>query len=118
MRGKGRVRPESVAEAVALAAGGQPFEVVYYPRAGTPEFCVKASALKAAMNIHWCSGMRFKMAFETEDSSRISWFMGTVASVQVADPLRWPNSPWRLLQVLYTFAIIIALCKILEYISC
>ncbi|KAG7950194.1 hypothetical protein I3843_13G099500 [Carya illinoinensis] len=99
MRGKGRVRPESVAEAVALAAGGQPFEVVYYPRAGTPEFCVKASALKAAMSIQWCSGMRFKMAFETEDSSRISWFMGTVASVQVADPLRWPNSPWRLLQV-------------------
>jgi hypothetical protein len=44
--------------------------------------------------------MRFKMAFETEDSSRISWFMGTIASVQVADPIRWSNSPWRLLQVL------------------
>ncbi|KAK6140227.1 hypothetical protein DH2020_026025 [Rehmannia glutinosa] len=43
--------------------------------------------------------MRFKMAFETEDSSRISWFMGTVSSVQVADPIRWPDSPWRLLQV-------------------
>jgi hypothetical protein len=39
------------------------------------------------------------MAFETEDSSRISWFMGTVSAVQVADPIRWPNSPWRLLQV-------------------
>ncbi|XVF68565.1 hypothetical protein PTKIN_Ptkin11bG0012900 [Pterospermum kingtungense] len=99
LRGKGKVRPEAVLEAVAMAAAGQPFEVVYYPRASTPEFCVKASAVKAAMRIPWCSGMRFKMAFETEDSSRISWFMGTVSSVQVADPIRWPNSPWRLLQV-------------------
>ncbi|KAM3399107.1 auxin response factor 18 isoform X1 [Capsicum galapagoense] len=98
-RGKGRVRPESVVEAAYLAASGQPFEVVYYPRANTPEFCVKASSVNAAMRIQWCSGMRFKMAFETEDSSRISWFMGTISSIQVADPIRWPNSPWRLLQV-------------------
>lgn len=97
---RGRVRAESVTEAAALAANGQPFEVVYYPRASTPEFVVKASAVRATMQIQWCSGMRFKMAFETEDSSRISWFMGTISSVQVADPIRWPNSPWRLLQVL------------------
>lgn len=101
LRGSGasKVKPESVVEAVSLAAAGQPFEIVYYPRASTPEFCIKASAVRAAMRVHWCSGMRFKMAFETEDSSRISWFMGTVSSVQVADPIRWPNSPWRLLQV-------------------
>lgn len=98
-RGGKRVRAESVIEAASLAANGQSFEVVYYPRASTPEFCVKASAVRAAMRIQWCSGMRFKMAFETEDSSRISWFMGTISSVQVADPIRWPNSPWRLLQV-------------------
>ncbi|KAK4483401.1 hypothetical protein RD792_010587 [Penstemon davidsonii] len=98
-RERGKVRPESVVEAAFLAANGQPFEVVYYPRASTPEFCVKASSVTAAMRIQWCSGMRFKMPFETEDSSRISWFMGTVASVQVADPNRWPNSPWRMLQV-------------------
>ncbi|KAK2643370.1 hypothetical protein Ddye_025133 [Dipteronia dyeriana] len=102
MRGNGggsRVKPEAVVEAVALAASGKPFEVVYYPRASTPEFCVKASTVRAAMRVHWCSGMRFKMAFETEDSSRVSWFMGTISSVQVADPIRWPNSPWRFLQV-------------------
>lgn len=99
IKGRGKVRPESVIEAATLAAKGQPFEVVYYPSAGTPEFCVKASSLSAAMRIQWCSGMRFKMPFETEDSSRISWFMGTIASVQVADPILWPNSPWRLLQV-------------------
>ncbi|KAF6167853.1 hypothetical protein GIB67_027631 [Kingdonia uniflora] len=98
-RGKERVRPDSIIEAATLAANGQPFEVVYYPRASTPEFCVKASTVEVAMQIQWCPGMRFKMPFETEDSSRISWFMGTISSVQVADPVRWPNSPWRLLQV-------------------
>ncbi|XP_059457380.1 auxin response factor 18 [Corylus avellana] len=96
---RGKVRGESVVEAVNLAAKGQPFEVVYHPRASTPEFFVKASAVRAAMQIQWSSGMRFKMPFETEDSSRISWFMGTISSVQVADPVRWPDSPWRLLQV-------------------
>ncbi|XP_012093265.2 auxin response factor 16 [Jatropha curcas] len=96
---KGKVRAESVIQAATLAANGQPFDAVYYPRASTPEFCVKASAVRAAMQIQWCPGMRFKMAFETEDSSRISWFMGTISSVQVADPIRWPSSPWRLLQV-------------------
>ncbi|PWA87228.1 PB1 domain, Auxin response factor, DNA-binding pseudobarrel domain protein [Artemisia annua] len=90
---------ESVIEAVNHAVNGEAFEVVYYPRASTPEFCVKASTVKSAMRIQWCPGMRFKMPFETEDSSRISWFMGTVSGVQVEDQIRWPNSPWRLLQV-------------------
>ncbi|KAK8659970.1 hypothetical protein V6N13_030160 [Hibiscus sabdariffa] len=99
LMGKTKVRPEQVMEAATMAAKGQQFEVVYYPRASTPEFCVKASLVKAALQIRWCSGMRFKMAFETEDSSRISWFMGSISSLQVVDPLLWPDSPWRLLQV-------------------
>nr|KYP50021.1 Auxin response factor 18 [Cajanus cajan] len=97
--GRPKVSAESVREAIMLAAGNQAFEVVYYPRASTPEFCIRTSAVRAALRIQWCSGMRFKMPFETEDSSRISWFMGTIASVQLLDPIRWPNSPWRLLQV-------------------
>jgi len=99
LSGRAKVRPEDVVEAVTQAAANKPFKVVYYPRASTPEFCIKASSVRAAMRIQWCSGMRFKMAFETEDASRISWFMGTISSVQVLDPIRWPNSPWRLLQV-------------------
>uniref|UniRef100_A0A0D9VIK6 Auxin response factor n=1 Tax=Leersia perrieri TaxID=77586 RepID=A0A0D9VIK6_9ORYZ len=98
-KGRGKVRAEDVVEAARLASVGQPFEAVYYPRASTPEFIVRAAAVRAALRVQWCPGMRFKMAFETEDSSRISWFMGTVAGVQVADPIRWPQSPWRLLQV-------------------
>jgi hypothetical protein len=50
--------------------------------------------------------MRFKMPFETEDSSRISWFMGTISSVHVQDPIHWPDSPWRLLQVINKYMII------------
>ncbi|CAO2043038.1 unnamed protein product [Urochloa humidicola] len=95
----GKVPPEDVVAAVRLAAAGQPFEVVHYPRASTPEFCVRADTVRASMHVPWCPGMRFKMAFETEDSSRISWFMGTVAAVKAADATRWPHSPWRLLQV-------------------
>ncbi|KAI3790476.1 hypothetical protein L2E82_03544 [Cichorium intybus] len=78
---------------------GQPFEVVYYPRASTSELWVKASNVKVATRIQWCPRMRFKMAFETEDSSRISCFMGTISLVQVDDQIRWPNSPRRLLLV-------------------
>ncbi|EEC77655.1 auxin response factor 10 [Oryza sativa Japonica Group] len=96
---KGKVPPENVLTAATRATTGQPFEVLYYPRASTPEFCVRAAAVRTAMAVQWCPGMRFKMAFETEDSSRISWFMGTVAGVQASDPVRWPQSPWRLLQV-------------------
>jgi hypothetical protein len=95
----GKVPPEDVVAAARLAAAGQPFEVVHYPRSSTPEFCVRAAAVRASMQVPWCPGMRFKMAFETEDSSRISWFMGTIAGVKAADPTRWPQSPWRLLQV-------------------
>lgn len=98
-KGKGKLKVDSVMEAAKLAANGQPFEVVYYPRASAPEFVVKASVVRAALRVQWCPGMRFRMAFETEDSSRISWFMGTISSVQVADPIRWPGSPWRLLEV-------------------
>ncbi|KAK3158506.1 hypothetical protein QOZ80_2AG0138070 [Eleusine coracana subsp. coracana] len=98
-KARAKVRPEDVAEAARMAGAGREFEVTYYPRASTPEFCVRAAAVRAAARVQWGPGMRFKMAFETEDSSRISWFMGTIAGVQVADPVRWPQSPWRLLQV-------------------
>jgi hypothetical protein len=63
---RGKVRSESAVEAVNLAAHGQPSEVVYYPRASTPEFFVKASAVMAVMQIQWSLRMRFKMPFETE----------------------------------------------------
>ena len=87
-----------VLKAASLALAGKPFEVVYYPRASTAEFCVKAALVKQTLDHTWYPGMRFMMAFETENSSRISCFMGTIAAVQSTDPLLWPNSPRRVLQ--------------------
>ncbi|KAL5075794.1 hypothetical protein RYX36_014778, partial [Vicia faba] len=58
-----KVAFESVIEAVNCVVNGRSFEVVYYPRASTPEFCVKVSSVKSAMQIQWCSGMRFKTPF-------------------------------------------------------
>ncbi|CAH2074361.1 unnamed protein product [Thlaspi arvense] len=94
-----RVSAEMVVEAALKAASGKAFEVLYHPRMSTPEFCVMAGTVRQAMMVRWCGGMRFKMAFETEDSSRISWFMGNVSAVRPADTIHWPDSPWRLLEV-------------------
>ncbi|XP_043712769.1 auxin response factor 17-like isoform X3 [Telopea speciosissima] len=99
--GKGKVSPESVVEAAELAGAGMPFEIVYYPKAGSPDFVVKAEIVDESM--FWTTGMttagmRVKMSLETQDSSRMTWFQGTVsAAVQYSGP--WYGSPWRILQV-------------------
>ncbi|KDP32733.1 hypothetical protein JCGZ_12025 [Jatropha curcas] len=98
--GRGRVSPEAVMEAVERAAQGLPFEVVYYPRAGWySDFVVRAEVVEGALNVFWTAGMRVKMAMETEDSSRMTWFQGTIASAAAADCGPWRGSPWRMLQI-------------------
>nr|DAD39391.1 TPA_asm: hypothetical protein HUJ06_013714 [Nelumbo nucifera] len=96
---RGRVPAESVVEAAELAGVNRPFEVVYYPRAGSPDFVVKAEAVEESLNIIWMVGMRVKMAVETEDSSRMTWFQGTVSSVASPDHGPWRGSFWRMLQI-------------------
>nr|DAD24393.1 TPA_asm: hypothetical protein HUJ06_025857 [Nelumbo nucifera] len=73
---RGRVPAESVVEAAELAGANRPFEVIYYPRTGSPDFVVKA-----------------------EDSSRMTWFQGTVSSIATPDHGPWKGSFWRMLQV-------------------
>lgn len=97
--GKGKLSPKSVAEAMELAAQDMPFEVVYYPKAGWSDFVVKAEAVEEAIRVRWSPGMRVKMAVETDDSSRLTWFQGMVSSVSFSDNAPWPRSPWRMLQV-------------------
>ncbi|XP_022766367.1 auxin response factor 17-like isoform X1 [Durio zibethinus] len=97
--GRGRMMAEVVAEAAERAAKGLPFEVVYYPRAGWADFVVRAELVEAGLNIFWAGGTRVKMAVETEDSSRMTWFQGTVMSAAVPDSGPWIGSPWRMLQV-------------------
>ncbi|KAJ4849644.1 hypothetical protein Tsubulata_009638 [Turnera subulata] len=96
----GKVSAQTVAEAVERAAAGLPFEVVYYPKAGWySDFVVRADVVEAAIGAYWTAGMRVKMAMETEDSSRMTWFQGTVAAVGGPDCGPWRGSPWRMLQV-------------------
>ncbi|XP_038704495.1 auxin response factor 17 isoform X2 [Tripterygium wilfordii] len=97
--GRGRVPPEAVAQAAERAAQGFPFEVLYYPKMGSADFVVRAEAVEAALNVFWTPGMRVKMAMETEDSSKMTWFQGTVAAASVPESGPWCGSPWRMLQV-------------------
>lgn len=43
-------------------------------------------------------GMRFRMLFETEESS-VRRYMGTITGISDLDPVRWPNSHWRSVKV-------------------
>ncbi|PKA47990.1 Auxin response factor 17 [Apostasia shenzhenica] len=96
---RGKVSSESIVEAVRDAELGRPFEVLYYPKIGWPEFVVAKEMVDAAMTVPWGSGMRIKMAVETEDFSRTTWFQGTVAFAANPENDRWALSPWRMLQV-------------------
>ena len=97
--GRGRMTAEAVAESARRTAMGLPFEVVYYPRAGWADFVVRAELVEAGISIVWTGGTRVKMAVETQDSSQMTWFQGTVVSAAVADSGPWIGSPWRMLQV-------------------
>ncbi|XP_054788540.1 auxin response factor 17-like [Prosopis cineraria] len=99
--GKGKLSAKEVADNAELAAQNMPFEVVYYPRVGWSDFVVKAEVVEKAWNVAWTSGIRVKMAMETEDSSRITWFQGTVSSASAPDNGLWRGSPWRMLQVMW-----------------
>ncbi|KAE9605883.1 putative transcription factor ARF family [Lupinus albus] len=98
-RGTGRLSVKVVLQAAEAASQGMPFEIVYYPRAGWSDFVVNAEVVEEAMGRAWGLGMRVKMAMETEDSSRMTWFQGTVTSASVPDSEPWRGSPWRMLQV-------------------
>ncbi|KAI9106842.1 hypothetical protein K1719_022370 [Acacia pycnantha] len=98
--GRGKLSAKAVADAAESAAQNKPFIIVYYPRPGLPGFVLKADVVEEALKVRWTPGMRVKMAMETEDSSRITWFHGTVYSVSAPLGLRhWPDSPWRMLQI-------------------
>ncbi|KAF6165204.1 hypothetical protein GIB67_007189 [Kingdonia uniflora] len=95
---KGRVSPESVVEAVKLAVSGRAFEIVYYPNVESSDFVVKSERVENSLITHWNPGMRFKMAVETDDSSRTAWFQGSVSSAGLVDNGTADASPWRMLQ--------------------
>uniref|UniRef100_A0A803N2Z0 Auxin response factor n=1 Tax=Chenopodium quinoa TaxID=63459 RepID=A0A803N2Z0_CHEQI len=98
---RGRVAAEVVVEETEKAIKGLPLEVVYYPRAGLPEFVVEAHKVEQACRVNWTSGTRVRFPQNAGDGGpSVTWFIGTVTSV-VPSPNDgpWPGSVWRMLQV-------------------
>ncbi|KAK4387468.1 Auxin response factor 5 [Sesamum angolense] len=88
-----------LAAAAHAAANRSPFTIFYNPRACPSEFVIPlAKYRKAVYGTQLSIGMRFGMMFETEESSKRR-YMGTIIGISDVDPLRWPNSKWRSLQV-------------------
>ncbi|KAI3824219.1 hypothetical protein L1987_05669 [Smallanthus sonchifolius] len=88
-----------LAAAAHAAATNSCFTVFYNPRASPSEFVIPLSKyVKAVYNTRVSVGMRFRMLFETEESS-VRRYMGTITGVGDLDPARWPNSHWRSVKV-------------------
>ncbi|GFQ01670.1 auxin response factor 5 [Phtheirospermum japonicum] len=88
-----------LAAAAHAAANRTPFTIFYNPRACPSEFVIPfAKYRKAVHGTQFSISMRFGMMLETEESSKRR-YMGTITGISDLDPLRWPNSKWRSLQV-------------------
>ncbi|KAL6959760.1 Arf8-1p [Sarracenia purpurea var. burkii] len=68
-------------------------------KASPSEFVIPLSKyVKAVCHTRISVGMRFRMLFETEESS-VRRYMGTITGIADLDPVRWPNSHWRSVKV-------------------
>jgi hypothetical protein len=88
-----------LAAAAHATATNSRFTVFYNPRASPSEFVIPlAKYEKTIYHTRVSAGMRFRMLFETEDSS-VRRYMGTITGIGDLDPVRWPNSQWRSVKV-------------------
>ncbi|GFZ09488.1 auxin response factor 8 [Actinidia rufa] len=87
------------AAAAHAAATNSCFTIFFNPRASPSEFVIPLSKyVKAVYHTRVSVGMRFRMLFETEESS-VRRYMGTITGIGDLDPVRWPNSHWRSVKV-------------------
>ncbi|CAH9098358.1 unnamed protein product [Cuscuta epithymum] len=88
-----------LAAAAHAAATNSCFTVFFNPRASPSEFVIPLSKyVKAVYHTRVSVGMRFRMLFETEESS-VRRYMGTITGIGDLDGIRWPNSHWRSVKV-------------------
>lgn len=88
-----------LAAAAHAASTNSRFTVFFNPRASPSEFVVPlAKYVKAVYHTRVSVGMRFRMLFETEESS-VRRYMGTITGISDLDSARWPNSHWRSVKV-------------------
>uniref|UniRef100_A0A7N0RE73 Auxin response factor n=1 Tax=Kalanchoe fedtschenkoi TaxID=63787 RepID=A0A7N0RE73_KALFE len=87
-----------LAAAAHAAATNSRFSIFFNPRASPSEFVIPlAKYVKAVYQTRVSVGMRFRMLFETEESS-VRRYMGTITGISDMDP-KWPNSHWRSVKV-------------------
>nr|ANI70176.1 auxin response factor ARF4 [Salvia miltiorrhiza] len=74
------------------------FDICYNPRMRSSDIIVPHHKFCKSLTQSFSCGMRFKIRFETEDSSerRCS---GLIVGVSDVDPARWPGSKWKCLLV-------------------
>ncbi|PSS36616.1 Auxin response factor like [Actinidia chinensis var. chinensis] len=88
-----------LAAAAHAAATNSCFTIFFNPRASPSEFVIPLSKyVKAVYHTRISVGMRFRMLFETEESS-VRRYMGTITGISDLDPVRRPNSHWRSVKV-------------------
>uniref|UniRef100_A0A453JM79 Auxin response factor n=1 Tax=Aegilops tauschii subsp. strangulata TaxID=200361 RepID=A0A453JM79_AEGTS len=88
-----------LAAAAHAAATNSRFTIFYNPRASPSEFIIPlAKYVKSVYHTRVSVGMRFRMLFETEESS-VRRYMGTITTISDLDSVRWPNSHWRSVKV-------------------
>ncbi|XP_059641376.1 auxin response factor 8-like isoform X3 [Cornus florida] len=88
-----------LAAAAHAASTNSCFTIFFNPRASPSEFVIPLSKyVKAVYHTRVSVGMRFRMLFETEESS-VRRYMGTITGIGDLDPVRWPNSHWRSVKV-------------------
>ncbi|XP_077243806.1 auxin response factor 6 [Tasmannia lanceolata] len=88
-----------LAAAAHAAATNSRFTIFYNPRASPSEFVIPlVKYAKAVYHTRVSVGMRFRMLFETEESS-VRRYMGTITGIGDLDLVRWPNSHWRSVKV-------------------
>ncbi|KAL6651860.1 hypothetical protein ACP70R_010785 [Stipagrostis hirtigluma subsp. patula] len=87
-----------LAAAAHAASSGSSFTIYYNPRTSPSPFVIPLARYNKVNYLQPSVGMRFAMMFETEESSKRRC-TGTIVGISDYDPMRWPNSKWRNLQV-------------------
>ncbi|XP_062227028.1 auxin response factor 11-like isoform X2 [Phragmites australis] len=87
-----------LAAAAHAASSGGSFTIYYNPRTSPSPFVIPLARYNKATYMQPSVGMRFAMMFETEESSKRRC-TGTIVGISDHDPIRWPNSKWRNLQI-------------------
>ncbi|GFP97541.1 auxin response factor 3 [Phtheirospermum japonicum] len=91
-------KASSLAAVVNAISTRSAFDICYNPRARSSEIIVPYHKFSKSLTQPFSCGMRFKIRFETEDSSERRCG-GLVVGVSDVDPTRWPGSKWKCLLV-------------------